>query len=135
MKLELKDSKYFLSANLYHNSITLSVIKKTSNFREAVKVVSVPLVAPGDDQVLIKNIYAGVNATDVNITAARYNPNAELPFDVGLEGLGVIEAVGKNVTTHKVGQNVITFGVNPPRAYSEYLVICKPRRSDTNSES
>ena len=63
----------------------LSVIKKTSNFREAVKVVSVPLVAPSDDQVLIKNIYAGVNATDVNTTASRYNPNAELPFDVGLE--------------------------------------------------
>ncbi|CAG2162885.1 unnamed protein product, partial [Oppiella nova] len=105
----------------------LSVIKKTSNFREAVKVVSVPLVAPGDDQVLIKNIYAGVNATDVNVTASRYNPNAELPFDVGLEGLGVIEAVGKNVTTHKVGQNVMTFdvnlGVNPPRAYSEYLYV------------
>ncbi|CAG2163980.1 unnamed protein product, partial [Oppiella nova] len=101
----------------------LSVIKKTSNFREAVKVVSVPLVAPGDDQVLIKNIYAGVNATDVNITASRYDPNAELPFDVGLEGLGVIEAVGKNVTTHKVGQNVMTFGVNPPRAYSEYLYV------------
>ena len=67
------------------NFKNLSVIKKTTNFREAVKVVSVPLEAPKDDEVLLKNIYAGVNATDINITAARYNPNAKLPFDVGLE--------------------------------------------------
>jgi len=34
--------------------------------------------------------------------------------------LGVIEAVGKNVSTHKVGQPVIVFGL-VPRAYAEYM--------------
>ncbi|CAG2175743.1 unnamed protein product, partial [Oppiella nova] len=103
----------------------LSVFKITPNFREAVKVVSVPLVAPGDDQVLIRNIYAGVNAADVGTTAGLFNPNAELPFDVGLEALGVIEAVGKNVTAHTVGQYVIAFGANHTKefAYAEYLYV------------
>ncbi|CAG2109564.1 unnamed protein product [Medioppia subpectinata] len=98
----------------------LSVTKITTNFREAVNVVDVPLTPPSDDQILLKNIYAGVNATDVNITAARYFTDGKLPFDCGLEALGVIEAVGKNVTTHKVGQPAIVFGT-VPKAYAEYL--------------
>ncbi|CAG2109400.1 unnamed protein product, partial [Medioppia subpectinata] len=63
----------------------LSVFKKSTDFREAVRVVSVPLNPPNDDEVLVKTIYAGVNATDVNISAGRYDPNSQLPFDVGLE--------------------------------------------------
>ena len=63
----------------------LSVFEKTRDFRRAVRVVEVPLDAPNDDQVLIKNIYAGANATDVNITAARYSTDGKLPFDIGLE--------------------------------------------------
>ena len=63
----------------------LSVFEKTPDFRKAVRVVEVPLVPPQDDQVLIKVIYVGVNATDINRTAARYLYDSELPFDVGLE--------------------------------------------------
>ena len=63
----------------------LSVFEKTTDFRRAVKVVEVPLVPPQDDQVLVKNIYAGVNATDINITAARYFTDGKIPFDIGLE--------------------------------------------------
>ena len=63
----------------------LSVVEKTADFRRAVRVVEVTLEPPNDDQVLIKNIYAGVNATDINLTAARYFTDGKLPFDVGLE--------------------------------------------------
>ena len=64
----------------------LSVFEKTYEFRKAVKVVEVPLVPPTDDQVLIKNIYAGVNATDINMTSGRYiTATTKLPFDVGIE--------------------------------------------------
>ncbi len=63
----------------------LSVIEKTSDFRKAVKVVEVPLVPPQDNEVRVKNIYAGVDATDINITAARYFTDGKLPFDIGLE--------------------------------------------------
>ena len=63
----------------------LSVVEKTPDFRKAVRVVEVPLVPPQDNQVLVKNIYAGVNATDLNSTAARYFSDGKLPFDIGLE--------------------------------------------------
>ena len=63
----------------------LSVFEKTPDFRKAVKVVEVSLIPPQDDQVLVKNIYAGVNATDINMTAARYGSDGKIPFDIGLE--------------------------------------------------
>ena len=63
----------------------LSVIEKTPDFRKAVRIVDSPLEPPKDNEVLIKNIYAGVNATDINITAARYFTDGKLPFDIGLE--------------------------------------------------
>jgi hypothetical protein len=63
----------------------LSVVKLTNNFAEATKVVEVALTPPDANQVLVKNIYAGVNATDINITAGRLFTDGKLPFDIGFE--------------------------------------------------
>jgi NADPH:quinone reductase-like Zn-dependent oxidoreductase len=63
----------------------LSVVEKTSDFRKAVRIVNTPLERPKDNEVLIKNVYAGVNAADIMITAARYFTDGKLPFDIGLE--------------------------------------------------
>ncbi len=63
----------------------VSVVKLSTNFREATKVVEVPLVDPSDDQILVKNLYAGVNATDINISAGRYFTDGKVPFDIGFE--------------------------------------------------
>jgi len=64
----------------------LVVRKVTPNFREAVELVSVPLPIPGKGQVLIKNRFLGINASDINYTAARYFPGVKPPFDCGFEG-------------------------------------------------
>lgn len=63
----------------------LQVFTKTPNFREAVKLVTKPLIEPKDDEVRVKIIYTGLNATDINITAARYFTDGKIPFDIGLE--------------------------------------------------
>lgn len=63
----------------------LQVFTKTTNFREATKVVEVELKAPNEEQIRVRNIYAGVNATDINITAAKYFTDGNIPFDIGLE--------------------------------------------------
>jgi NADPH-dependent curcumin reductase CurA len=100
----------------------VSVFKLSADIREAVKVVEVPLMKPSDDEILVKNLYSGVNATDINITAGRNYFDGKLPFDIGLEGLGVIEAIGKDVVGLEIGQKGLVFAV-PPKAYSEYLYI------------
>ena len=40
-----------------------------------------------------------------------------------LKGLGIIHAIGKNITKYKVGQPSLVF---EPRAYSEYMVSDLP---------
>lgn len=63
----------------------LQVFVKSTDFRAATKLVDVPLVEPADDQIRVRNVFAGVNATDINITAARYFTDGKIPFDIGLE--------------------------------------------------
>ena len=47
----------------------------TPHFREAAELVEESVPEPGPGQLLVRNRYAGVNATDVNITAGRYSAN------------------------------------------------------------
>ena len=63
----------------------LQVFTKTSDFREATKLVEAPLDPPTESQVRVKNIYTGINAVDINMTAARYFTDGKVPFDIGLE--------------------------------------------------
>lgn len=53
--------------------------------------------------VLIRVAYAGVNASDVNFSAGRYQASiaeaqASLPFDAGFEAVGAVAAVGPQVS-------------------------------------
>ena len=63
----------------------VSVVLLSSNFREAIQVVEEPLRQPVDDEVLVKVLFAGANATDINISAGRYFTDGKVPFDIGLE--------------------------------------------------
>ncbi|EFH70466.1 ARP protein [Arabidopsis lyrata subsp. lyrata] len=92
-------------------------------FRNATRIVRAPLKLPiGPHQVLLKIIYAGVNASDVNFSSGRYftGGSPKLPFDAGFEGVGLIAAVGESVKNLEVGTPaaVMTFG-----AYSEFMIV------------
>jgi NADPH2:quinone reductase len=60
--------------------------------------------SPGPGQVLVRNTAVGLNFVDVYHRIGMY-PNA-LPFTPGLEGAGVVEAVGPKVKEFKVGDHV-----------------------------
>lgn len=97
----------------------LQVTVVSSDFRKATAVFEQPIPKPGPGQILVKNHFSGVNATDINISAARYFTDGKVPFDIGFESLGEVEAVGKNVVNFKVGQAVMSMS---GAGYSEYLV-------------
>ena len=69
----------------------------TPDFRAAAQLVEEEMEGPGPGEVLVRNRVAGVNASDVNMTAGRYDPGAVPPFDLGFEAAGVVEAVGPGV--------------------------------------
>ncbi len=93
----------------------------TTDFRAAATIVEAPFPEPGPGDVVVKNEFAGVNATDVNITAGRYDPGASLPFDLGAEASGVIVATGSAVKHVKEGDAVVTFNLGG--GYRAYNVL------------
>ncbi|BFZ05052.1 hypothetical protein BsWGS_08088 [Bradybaena similaris] len=101
------------------NMRTILVKKLASNFREATEIVEVAVPKPGPKEVLVKNRYVGVNASDINYTAGRYDPTKRPPFPTGFEGLGEVVGVGPD-SKLKVGQFVLysKFG-----AFSDYIAV------------
>ena len=88
---------------------------------EVLKLEETPRPQPAADQVLIRLKAAGVNPADWKYRAGLYKQFMPLqfPWTPGLEGSGVVEAVGANVTTLKKGDEVygtVTGG------YAEYAL-------------
>ena len=86
---------------------------------EAMGLEELPTPKPGDGQALVRIEAAGVNFIDVYQRTGLYkNP---LPYGLGLEGAGVVEAVGGGVTTVRVGDRVAWTGI--PGSYATHNVV------------
>ena len=70
---------------------------------ELLQLRDVELPEPGPRQVRVRVHAAGVNFPDVLIIQKKYQMQPPLPFTPGAEVAGVVEAVGSEVTTLKVG--------------------------------
>lgn len=78
----------------------------------------IPVPTPAPDEALIRIEACGVNFIDTYLREGRYP--APLPYTLGQEAAGVIESVGFNVATVKVGDRVAWCGV--PGTYAEFAV-------------
>uniref|UniRef100_G3TFN7 15-oxoprostaglandin 13-reductase n=2 Tax=Loxodonta africana TaxID=9785 RepID=G3TFN7_LOXAF len=100
----------------------LVVTRLSPNFREAVTLrrdCAVPL--PGDGDLLVRNRFVGVNASDINHSAGRYGPSLKVPFDAGFEGIGEVVALGLSASArYTVGQAVAYMA---PGSFAEYTVV------------
>jgi NADPH2:quinone reductase len=70
---------------------------------------------PGEGEALIRHESVGLNYIDVYHRTGLY-PLPKLPAIPGMEGAGVVEAVGNNVSEVQVGDRVAYAGL-PPGAY------------------
>lgn len=65
--------------------------------------------------------FVGVNASDINYSAGRYDPSAKPPFDAGFEGIGEVVGLGLSASSrYTVGDAVAYFGSG---AFAEYTVV------------
>ena len=62
---------------------------------------------PAADEVLVKTAAAGINYADTMMRSGNYLTKPDLPFTLGYEAAGIIEAVGENVTNLNIGQRVL----------------------------
>ena len=92
---------------------------------------------PGEGQVLVRVVAAGVGPWDALIRTGKSGMPQPLPLILGSDLAGVVEAVGPNVAAFQVGEEV--FGVTNSLftgAYAEYalaevgMIARKPRRLD-----
>ncbi|XP_056377401.1 prostaglandin reductase 3 [Hyla sarda] len=100
----------------------LVVTQLSPDFRKAVTLMpNVPVPVPGDGELLVRNRYIGINASDINFSSGRYDSSVKPPFDIGFEGIGEVVALGLSASKN--------FTVGQPVAYvkngcfAEYITV------------
>ena len=83
------------------------------------KEMTQPTAGPGE--LLVRLTARSINPSDLLTVRGQYGQLPPLPATPGLEGAGVIEAVGASVTGWQAGQRVIPLGV--AGTWQEYLVV------------
>ncbi len=99
---------------------------------EVVKLMEVPKPSPKDNELLVKNYASTVNRTDAGFRSANYfisrfwtglfRPKHQI---LGCEFSGIIEEIGKDVKTFKVGDRVFGFNDKTCGGHGEYLTIAE----------
>lgn len=86
---------------------------------EALRYDEVPTPEPGPGEARVKIAAAGVNFIDIYQRSGQYK--GQLPFTVGSEGAGIVDAIGPEVQDVQVGDRVayaMQLG-----SYAEYAIV------------
>ena len=87
---------------------------------EVLQLVERPVGEPGPGQIRIRHEACGLNFIDIYQRTGLYqNP---LPLVLGMEGAGIVEAVGEGVTHLRPGDRA-AYAAGAPGAYSERRVM------------
>ncbi|EEX34351.1 MULTISPECIES: quinone oxidoreductase family protein [Vibrio] len=97
---------------------TLQVTKFGNPDVLAVNHIEKPRIS--NNQLLIKVIYSGVNLADTYIRKGAFPALPTPPFTLGMEGSGIIEEIGSNVSGYEQGQ-LVAFSAS--QSYAEYVVV------------
>ncbi|MDB5751092.1 MAG: qor [Ramlibacter sp.] len=87
---------------------------------EEMELVDVEVGEPGAGEIRIRHQAVGLNFLDVYQRSGLYQ--LPMPLTLGMEGAGVVEAVGAGVTHLKAGDRAAYAG-HPPGAYSQARVM------------
>ncbi|MGR3505464.1 MAG: NADPH:quinone oxidoreductase family protein [Paracoccaceae bacterium] len=82
--------------------------KATAEAPATVTQIDVP--HPGPGQILLKIVACGLNFADLLMLKGQYQDTPALPFTLGMEVAGTVEALGDGVTGPPVGTRVAVFG-------------------------
>lgn len=77
---------------------------------EVMRVEDVAEPEPGHGQVVVRVYAAGVNPVDTYIRSGLYTFRPALPYTPGIDGAGIIEAVGAGMRGFKMGDRVYISG-------------------------
>jgi NADPH:quinone reductase-like Zn-dependent oxidoreductase len=99
---------------------------------EVAQLLEVPKPSPKDNEVLVKVYSSTVNRTDSGLRSAEYfisrfftglfRPKCQI---LGCEFAGIVEAIGQQVSTFKIGDRVFGFNDTTFGGHGEYLTIAE----------
>lgn len=75
----------------------------------APRLLDIPKPVPGAGEALVRIRACGLNFADLLMADGTYQDTPPLPFTLGLELAGEIEAVGQNVSPDRVGERVAVY--------------------------
>jgi NADPH2:quinone reductase len=90
---------------------------------EALSVEDIPIPEPGPGQARVKLAASGVNFIDIYHRKGLYQ--GQLPFTLGQEGAGTVDAVGADVSDLAAGDRVVYASVQG--SHAEYAVVAAVR--------
>jgi len=88
---------------------------------DVLKITEVPTPVPRPGEVRVKIRAFGINFAEILSRRGLYGWAPRLPYILGMEAFGEIDALGDGVTTHKTGDSVIVgtqFGT-----YAEFICV------------
>jgi NADPH:quinone reductase len=88
---------------------------------DVLEYLDVPIAEPAVGQVRVAVRAIGVNRRDAFIRAGIYK--RDLPLVPGIEGAGVVDAVGRGVTGWNIGDRVVYYVPDRLGAYAEYHAV------------
>jgi NADPH2:quinone reductase len=105
-----------------------AICVRTTGGPEVRVLEDLPEPVAGDGQVVVRLHAAGVNPVDVYIRSAAQGRNPVLPYVPGMDGAGVIESVGSNVTGFAPGDRVYLSGTAALPMNGTYAerAVCAP---------
>jgi NADPH:quinone reductase len=104
--------------------MTKAIRIHTNGGPEVMRWEDVPTPEPGPGEALVRHEAVGLNYIDVYFRTGLYK--TPLPATLGMEGAGVVTAIGQGVTTVKPGDRV-AYATAPIGAYSTERVLAADR--------
>jgi NADPH:quinone reductase len=99
-----------------------------SEYGAAPVVTELPTPAAGPGQVLVKLAAAGMNPMDAKLASGEWRPApATFPMVLGVDGAGIVEAVGEGATRFSVREEIfgqlLVAPIGSAGTYAEYVAV------------
>ena len=83
---------------------------QVTDFEKNPTIEHIQIPDPKPDQIRLKIMSCGLNFADILLKNGTYQETPPLPFVLGMEVSGVVDALGSNVTNFSIGDRVAVFG-------------------------
>jgi NADPH:quinone reductase-like Zn-dependent oxidoreductase len=83
------------------------IFRETGEPKSVLKLEEIPTPPLALGEALVRVLLSPINASDLHMVRGRYGYQPELPASPGIEGVGIVVAVGPDVQTPSVGTRVV----------------------------